>query len=211
MCLYTFAIMKIRYVMLLPLIAGTLAGCGDVIVFGHTVHEAHPASEVKAEPTATPKAAVTPRVQVVKTVTLVLAAQAAAKVVDDSRFNADALLAEIKSELQSRKLLDDADLHSSGTAEISIDDYAMRPTSNVILFGNIISAGTLSGDVRVRDAQGNELPDRRIEAETRVSIPASGESANPLAPLYRQFAVMTANSLAGTPTKSSATQDQPPR
>jgi hypothetical protein len=188
-------------------------------MFGHTIGEEHPASAVKTEPTVTsaasPAAAATPKdqapqVQRVSSVTIVITPQAATKVDIDSRFSADALLLAIKTELQTRKLFDDPDSGASGAAVISIDDYSMQPTSNVILFGNIISAGTLNGDIRMRDGQGNDLPNRRVEAKARVSIPANGESKNPLEPLYRQFAVNIANNLAGTP-KAADTPDQRPR
>jgi hypothetical protein len=203
--------MMLRLPISLALICGLVAGCGEVVVFGHTMGEKHSASEAKVDSTATPEAGVTsevqPQVRIVKSVTLVLTPQAAAKVVDDSRFNADALLAAVKSELKSRKLFDDSDSHAV-MAEILLDDYAMHRTSNVILFGNITSAGTLSGNIRLRDEQGNDLQNRRIEAESRVSIPESGESTNPLGPLYRQFAVMTGNILAGTQAKSTDAVDQ---
>jgi hypothetical protein len=201
------------------LLLGAIAGCGQVVMFGHTIGEEHPASTVKAEPTVTsaasPAAAATPKnqapqVQRVNSVTIVITPQAATKVDIDSRFSADALLLAIKAELQTRKLFDDLDSGASGAAVISIDDYSMQPTSNVILFGNIISAGTLNGDIRMRDGQGNDLPNRRVEAKARVSIPANGESKNPLEPLYRQFAVNIANNLAGTP-KAADTPDQRPR
>jgi hypothetical protein len=215
-----------------------LAGCGQVSVFGHTIGEKQvpqdsadrngsepvKAEPIKAEPpnastvaetapaTTVAKQAVTiPTIQKVKSVTLVLTPQAAAKVADDPRFNADALLAAIKSELQSRKVLDGNDSHVTAMAEISIDEYSMRPTSNAILFGNIISNGTLNGSVRLRDEQGNDLPGYRVEAVTRVSIPASGESKNPLGPLYREFAIMTGHALDGTKPKEKVGADQHPR
>lgn len=218
----------LRVQIVLVLIAGLMAGCGQVSVFGHTIGEKQPASEAKSDSNAPHAAAATPsdqtpreqiprdqatkdqapRAQKVKSVTLVLTPQATAKVVDDSRFNADALLAAIKTEFQSRKLLDDTDSHAS-TAEISLDNYAMQPTSNVILFGNIISNGKLGGTIKLRDPQGNDLPNRRIDAEARVSIPANGETTNPLGPLYRQFAVMTGDLLTGTQAKPDATDQRP--
>jgi hypothetical protein len=44
-----------------------------------------------------------------------------------------------------------------------------------------------------------------------VSIPASGQGANPLGRLYRQFAIVTANALDGTPPKAIIGADQHPR
>jgi hypothetical protein len=198
-----------------------LAGCGEVIVFGHTVREGHAASEVKAAPVAMTAATATetvvsPAIQRVREVTLSLTPQAAGKVANDSRFNAGALLDAIKVELRSRRLfdvngLDVAGSRASITAEIFIDDYALRPTTNFVLLGSTINAGTLSGNLVLRDEHGNELQRRRIETQARVSIPESGEAANSLWSLYHEFAVAAANSLSGTPAKSNATLDQPPR
>jgi len=212
--------MMLRLQIVMVVVSGLISGCGQVSVFGKTIGEKQPAVQANVEATATPAAVVTPSVQAppqvalqvykVKSVTVALTPQAAVKVADDSRFNTDALLAEVKKELQSRKLLDDTDSHAT-TMEISLDDYAMRRTSNVILFGNIISAGTLSGTMRLRNGEGSELQMRRIDAGAQVSIPANGESTNPLGTLYRQFSVLVANSLDGTKAKPIIGADGHPR
>lgn len=207
--------------MLLLLTISLLAGCGEVVIFGHTVREGHAASEVKAAPTA---AAVTEatatattadvRTQKVRDVTLSLTPQAAEKVASDSRFNADAVRDAIKSELQSRGLLDVGDAtgsNTSSTAAISIDDYAMSPTTNFVLFGSMAYSGTLSGSLVLRDAHGNELQSHRVEAQARVSIPEGGDTGNSLRSLYREFAVAAVNSLTGTQAKSNAALDERPR
>jgi hypothetical protein len=69
----------------------------------------------------------------------------------------------------------------------------------------------LTGTLRLRDAHGNELVSRQIKAESRVSIPATGETPVPLASLYRQFAELTAHTLAGTKAKPTIGADQHPR
>jgi hypothetical protein len=233
-----------RLQIVLILLCGSIAGCGQVSVFGHTIGE-KPASQgnadsghaesaasepVKPEPNkAEPPNAATmvtettvptkvasstvtlPHIQKVKSVTIALTPKIAAQVADDSRFNADALLAAIKSELQTRKVLDGIDLHVNATAEVLLDEYSLRPTSNAIVFGNIISNGTLNGSIRLLDAQGHDLSGYRVEAATRVSIPASGESKNPLGPLYREFAIMTGHALDGTKPKEKIGADQHPR
>jgi hypothetical protein len=188
-----------------------LAGCGEVIVFGHTVHEGHPSTEDKTASTSKPVAAASARFQAVNVATLVLTPQARAEAVKNSRFDEHSLLDAITGELRSRKLLDATDVHANGTVQISIDKIEVRPVSNVILFGQVISAGTLSGNVRVRDGQDSDLRSFRIEADSRLSIAANGEDLNPLKPLYRRFAALAGDSLAGTPGKSSESPDQVPR
>jgi hypothetical protein len=133
----------------------------------------------------------------VRALTVTLAPQAAAHAADDSNFNAEALRDAISAELKSRKLLDDQDPHADGTAEIVIDDLTLRPTSNAVLFGYQMLAGTLTGDVRVSGANAQGIADSRIVAESRLNISVAGNSKNSLAPLYRRFAVLTADHLAG--------------
>lgn len=135
---------------------------------------------------------------VVKAVDIVVTPEATAKVTGDaSRFTADALLDAIKTELKSRKLLDEQDPRASGTAEIVVDGLATRPTTNAILFGYKMLAGTLEGDIRVTGASDTDSTGSRIVAESRLTVSASGDDKNPLAPLYRRFAVLAADHLAG--------------
>ena len=192
---------KFLLVLLLPLTL--LTGCGPVIVFGHTVGEGRVASE--NEPVAKHAAQPAPNASAakIKSVTLALTPQATAKVASDPRFKADALLDAIESELQSRQLFDAHDPRASDQAEILIDDFATRSTSNAVVFGYNLSAGTLTGDIHVRGADGHELQTFKVVAESRLAIAASGEDANPLRDLYRRFANLAADDLAGTPAKSA--------
>ncbi len=121
---------------------------------------------------------------VVKSVNIVVTPEAAAKVTGDaSRFTADALLDAITTELKSRKLLDEQNPQASGTAEIVVDELATRPTSNVILFGYKMLAGTLAGDIRVTGSTGNESTGSRIVAQSKLTLAATGDDKNPLGPL----------------------------
>ena len=247
-----------RLSILSVLIAAMLAGCGQVIVFGHVMREGNssvqpkeegsgsggPAPQATAPASAAPapapgSAAATPAApasasgpastaatasastlardasiasvaasspppakspalaHVVKAVNLTITPEASARVTGDaSRFTADALLDAIKSELRSRKLLDEQSANASGTAEIVVDGLATRATTNAIVFGYKMLAGTLEGDIRVTGA-GGESTGARIVAESKLTIAASGDDKNPLGPLYRRFAVLAADRLAG--------------
>jgi len=140
---------------------------------------------------------------IVKSVSIVVTPEAAAKITGDaSRFTADALLDAIKTELKTRKLLDEQSPQASGTAEIVVDDLATRPTSNVILFGYKMLAGTLEGDIRVTGAPDNDSTGARIVAQSKLTLAASGDDKNPLGPLYRRFAVLAADRLAGVESQA---------
>ena len=219
-----------RLAILSVLIVTMLAGCGQVIVFGHVVGERKESAEPKPEATSaspqstapeatgsssaataaagsasgeavtqTRAAAASPHLtHAVKTVNLTVTPEAVAKVTGDaSRFAADALLDAIRTELKARKLLDEQDPQASGTAEIIVDDLATRQTTNAILFGYKMLAGTLEGDIRVTGAAGTESTGSRIIAESKLTLAVSGNDKNPLGPLYRRFAVLAADRLAG--------------
>ncbi|MEJ0035954.1 MAG: hypothetical protein WDO68_07710 [Gammaproteobacteria bacterium] len=128
--------------------------------------------------------------------------EAAAKVTGDaSRFAADALLEAIRTELKSRKLLDELDPHASGTAEIVVDGLALRQTTNAVVFGYKMLAGSLEGDVRVTGAESTGSTGSRIVAQSKVTLAVNGNDKNPLGPLYRRFAVLTGDRLAGVASK----------
>jgi hypothetical protein len=233
-----------RKLAVLPvLVAAMLAGCGQVILFGHVVGEqpqpvpkpeattatgtgatavapdsagvatatastatgsavAGSAGDGSAAAKVPPPAAAAQVPHVVKSVNITITPEAAAKVAGDaSRFTADALLDAITAELKSRRLLDDQNPQASGTAEIVVDDLATRPTSNVILFGYKMLAGTLEGDIRVTGATGSDATGSRIVAQSKLTLAASGDDKNPLGPLYRRFAVLAADRLAGVDSK----------
>lgn len=226
-------------------VVALLAGCGQVIVFGHGMGErpeavakpatttettstteatsatkaAPPAAGTAAPTTPTPGGTPAPHstaptssaplastsphaAHVVKSVNIIITPEAAAKVTGDaSRFTADALLDAIKTELTSRKLLDDQNPDASGTAEIVVDDLATRPTTNAILSGYKMLAGTLEGDIRVIGSPDTDSTGTRIVAQSKLTLAASGDDKNPLGPLYRRFAVLAADRLAGVTSK----------
>lgn len=198
----------LKFQIALLLTACLLVGCGQVAVFGHTIGERSAASEVKTAAPPASQAAVLPASRVVSTVTLVLTPQAAAKVAADARFKTDALLEAIKVDLRSRKLLDETDSRALATAEISLDDFGVRRTSNAVVLGYIMSDGTLTGEIRMRDSDGNGLPSYRIEAASRLTATTKGENPDLLGPLYRRFASLTGDWLAGTPSKQDGVSNQ---
>jgi hypothetical protein len=209
---------------LLVLAVTLLAGCGQMIVFGHVVGERHeqeskpdataPDSAASAAVDASTAMAGTPAEQrlaakpsaiahTIKAVNLTVTAEAAAKVTGDaSRFTSAALLDAIRTELKSRKLLDEQDPQASGTAEIIVDGLATRATTNAVVFGYKMLAGTLAGDIRVTGADGTESTGSRIVAESKLTVAVSGDDKNPLGPLYRRFAVLAADRLAGVASRA---------
>ena len=193
--------------LLTPLIfsLAMLTGCGEVVVFGHVVRE-HPAKTEAAasnpatatnstdhdRQTSAPAAdGLSAALLHAVNVTLSPASEAG-----DSSVDAASLLDAVRTELRSRNLLDEQNPRAEGTAEVLIESVTTRPTVNAVIFGYQPMAGTLIGQLRVSNASGEERPTSRIVAESRFSIAADGHDKNPLEPLYRRFAVLTADELA---------------
>ena len=74
----------------------------------------------------------------------------------------------------------------------------MKPSTNAIVFGYKMMAGTLIGDIHFNGV----APDLHVLAETKLTISVdSDRKKDPLGPLYRRFAVLTADRIAGVESK----------
>ena len=124
-------------------------------------------------------------------VTLSPASQASTASID-----AAALLDAIRAELRSRALLDEQNPSADRTAEILVEGATTRRTVNAVVFGRQPMAGTLTGELHVSSASGDSRTSR-IVAESRYSVTDDGQDKNALGPLYRRFAVLTADELTG--------------
>jgi hypothetical protein len=187
----------------------SLSGCAGWVVFGHTIQGPQPATTV--QPPSAPS--VLPDTPMLKAVTLTFTPAAQEKIASEPQFQQATLLTAIESELRAHRLLDANDPHARGTAEISIDDFATRPTSNAVVFGYILGTGTLSGNVAVHAVPGNALRDARITAQSHLAKPVSDGQSNPFGPLYHRFAAATVDSLTGTTSTQPEPhwgQDRPP-
>jgi hypothetical protein len=222
----------IKVLTALILSLATLTGCGEVVVFGHVVRENPPKTEAPVSKPATEPATPEPATEAaapkpgnatdptqatrqtsasaagdLPTVHLLSAVNVTlspASQAGDASFDAAALLDAVRTELRSRSLLDEQTPHAGGTAEIVIESATTRPTVNAVLFGYRPMAGTLTGELHVSSASGDELPTSRIVAESRVTIAADGQNKNPLGPLYRRFAELTADKLSGVASNPNA-------
>jgi hypothetical protein len=211
-----------------------LSGCVQWVVFGHTIGQDAPASTVAAVPAvpAAPAipaacAAVVPQAPMppapasqlqaktpvadvkLRAANLSFSPDAKEKIGTDPRFSGDALFAAINTGFRSHALIQaSGDTRAGGTVEIVIDDFAIRPTSNAVILGYVLSTATLTGKVAVRDAGGRELRHFKIRANARLAAPANGEQPQSLDALYSRFTDLTVSRLTGVPIKV-ADQDVP--
>ncbi len=194
----------VRLCVLAVLSVALLAGCGQVVVFGHVVREGSAPEVPQSEAPAKPQVAASrPDIStpVLKSVTLRVAPKATDDVASDTPFAPDLLLEAIRTELRARKLLDEHNPQITGTAEVAIDQVAVRPSTNAIVFGYKMMVSTLIGDIHLSTGDGSTPSDLHVSAESRLTLSAEGENKNPLGPLYRRFAELTADRLAGVESK----------
>jgi hypothetical protein len=147
-----------------------------------------------------------------KGVTVTLALPAQEQAATDGRLKEDAVAAAIESELRAHKLLAEDDAKAERTMAIVIDDFAIRPTSNTVIFGYVINEGTLTGTVDVHGTSGQQLQTFQITAKSRLVIPASGEDDHALRTLYNKFANLTVDKLSAATSKpDDVTNNEAPR
>jgi len=195
-------VMRLTRLWLLSLVGvALLAGCARVVVFGHVVNEGTAPEVAQNEAPASAPAAATGQIAaavpatVLKSVTLKVAPLATDDVASDTPFVPELLLEAIRTELRSRKLLDENNPQATGTAEVQIATASVKPSSNAVVFGYKMMAGTLIGDIQL---SGTSL---HVLAETKLTISVKGGKKDPLDPLYRRFAELTADRLAGIESK----------
>jgi hypothetical protein len=134
-------------------------------------------------------------------VRLILSARAREEGAAEAGFREDELLKALNAELRARRLVGDNSRADDPTLEISIEEFSNRPTSNAVLFGYNMSAGTLAGTASMRDAQGRELRRFEVHARSRLVVAADAEAGSGLESLYRRFARLTADNLSGAAPK----------
>ncbi|MEO6079747.1 MAG: hypothetical protein ABIQ86_08225 [Steroidobacteraceae bacterium] len=179
-----------RKCLLLVLALGLLGACTRVNVFGH------PVKDVPA-PAAQAATAITQPGQQITRFALEYTPAAQKQVNDDERFNAEALRDAITAELRSRQLLDLQRPGGARVAVIQLDEFEVRATSNVVMFGRVSSAGVLAGAIRISGAASGDEKKFRVGAEVPMRVATSGADKNPLQNLYKEFAKQLADELTG--------------
>jgi hypothetical protein len=174
-----------RLSILLILTVALLAGCGQVIVFGHVVRDSPQASRPVTPAADTPAA---------------------------DRPTADARGSQSNGSMASSESLGASTSSTSpGPASVAHVVKAVNlivtaeATAKVTGDASRFSADAL---LRVTDAAGNDQSTgSRIVAESKLTIAANGEGKNPLGPLYRRFAVLAGDRLAGVASQPQKSTD----
>jgi hypothetical protein len=155
--------------------------------------------EATTPTTTAPRPASAAELPKIKSVKVTFTPTARDKVAAEPRFTEDGLVAAITGELRAQKLLDESGAGAGDTLEILIDDFVIHTTSNAVIFGYVLSSGTLKGHLEVLAPDGKPLRNSRIQARSSLTKPAGADQANFFEPLYKGFADLTARNLTGAP------------
>jgi hypothetical protein len=115
---------------------------------------------------------------------------------DEPRFTARALRDAVVEELTTRGLLGEAS--GGGLVDLQVDDFSLRNTSNVVVFGSIATAGKLGAVLEVQAAGGGLVKKAEVRVEVSLTLRKDGENPDELRKLYRRFAQAVADEIAGT-------------
>lgn len=188
----------IRRAAVLLLVAALLPGCAKVTVFGHEIggertraqREVSQAGAVAAAPDA---GVATSRVAAV----LIQYTDAAQQQMqEEPRFTARALREAVLEEFNARGLIEDA---SGGVASIQVDEFSLRNSSNVVVFGSIATLGKLGARLEVQGPGGSSVRKSSVRVEASLTLRKDGENPEELKKLYRRFAQAIADELTGAP------------
>jgi hypothetical protein len=157
-----------------------LAGCGaQVTLQGHTVSEGRPGPAKLAN--ARDMAAA-----VVRSVSITFTPTVRQQLPGEAGFDADALHETIERELAARALLD---AQGSGPElEVLVDALEVKPTGSRLV---------VAARVRLLGAESVEQRSYNVRAEAPAIMPGAARGADELRAIYRRFAVLLAEGLAG--------------
>jgi hypothetical protein len=189
--------MNMRSGWALILVLGLLDACTRVTVLGHIVKDDSATRAEAAPASVSVPAAGQPAQAQINRLSLEFTPEARQQVAADERFNAEALREAVAGELRSRRLLELKTTGAARIAEIHVQEFALRATSNVVLFGHLPSAGLIDATVRIREAASGEAREFRVRAEIPLSIARDGSDRNPLKNLYSGFARQLVDELTG--------------
>jgi hypothetical protein len=130
-------------------------------------------------------------------VNLTFSPYAQTRLAAEPQFEPAGLSNAIETELRGQRLLDESNPEGGDTLSIVIDDFTARPSSNAVVFGYILSTGTLEGSLAVLTADGQQRRTAKIHAHARLVQAVNSGQPPSLQPLYQGFAGATARNLTG--------------
>lgn len=138
----------------------------------------------------------------VSAVLIKFTAEAQQQMQDEPRFTARALRETVLDELNGRGLLREGG--GGSLVDIQVDQFSLRNTSNVVVFGSIATAGKLGAVLEMQSAAGSPLKRADVRVEAALTLRKDGENPEELHKLYRRFAQALADEIASTGASPAA-------
>jgi hypothetical protein len=129
-------------------------------------------------------------------IAVLLSAELEQQIADEPRFSFAVLRDAITAELRARRLLAAQGGAAGNTAEILVNEFALRATSNVVVFGRLSSVGVLGGLVRLRTEAGAQPREFKVLVEIPLSISQRKTGSDSLQKLNQRFARVIGDEIA---------------
>lgn len=116
---------------------------------------------------------------------------------DNLKFDKDELLSHVKRTLDANAiLLPEPDNQAPGL-EIQVKDFRVRSNFSAVMWGFMAGSDSITGDVVMRDANGNEVDRFEVSVSYALGGIAGGQDGTRMSWLYEKFAEETLNELTG--------------
>ena len=136
-------------------------------------------------------------VEKVSRLSVSLTEAAKAKVADNLKFDKEQLLAHVKRALDANSILTTESNDSASEMEIEVKDFRVRSNLSAVMLGFMAGSDSITGDVVVRDSNGDEVDRFEVSVSYALGGLAGGQDATRMSWLYEKFAEETLKELNG--------------
>lgn len=126
-----------------------------------------------------------------------LTQDAKTKVADNLKFDKEQLLSHVKRALDANAMLLSEPDGSAPEMEIEVKDFRVRSNFSAVMWGFMAGADSITGDVVLRNAQGDEVDRFEVSVSYALGGLAGGQDGARMSWLYEKFAEETLNELTG--------------
>jgi len=127
-----------------------------------------------------------------------LTPEALKKAAENSKFDAEELKNYVRRALLAKALLNADSKDNLPFIEIQIKDMRIRPTFAAVAAGIVSGADSITGDVVVRNRNGEEQDRFEVSVSYGLGGLAGGQDSNRMSWMYEEFAKKTVNELIGS-------------
>ena len=127
-----------------------------------------------------------------------LTPEALIKAAANTKFDAEELKSYVRRALLAKALLNADSKDNLPFIEIQIKDMRIRPTFAAVAAGIVYGADSITGDIVVRNRNGEEQDRFEVSVSYGLGGLAGGQDSNRMSWMYEEFAKKTVNELIGS-------------